>query len=291
MSDLSVSRARLQLIIAMVLFSSIGIFVRFIPLPSSIIAFCRAVIASIFLCAFVTLTHQAIDWQRVHANLRMLVLSGLAIAVNWILLFEAFKLTTVAIAILCYYLAPIVVILAAPIVFHERLTLKKTLCVLTALIGMFLVTGVVEAGLDAISGSIGIIFALAAAVLYAIVILLNKKLTDVSAYDKTIIQMVCAAILLLPYTLVMDEWTGTTWPMMTIVLLFVVGIVHTGITYTLFFGSMTHLNAQTVAIFSYLDPILAVILSAIVLNEPLGFYGIIGAVLILGSTLVSELEI
>ena len=75
-----------------------------------------------------------------------------------------------------------------------------------------------------------------------------------------------------------------------IFMLLLVGILHTGITYYLYFGSMGHLKAQTVAITSYLDPVVAILLSIFVLGEGMNVIGIVGAVLILGSALFSELE-
>ena len=96
---------------------------------------------------------------------------------------------------------------------------------------------------------------------------MNKKITDISAYDKTIVQLVCAATVLVPYVLLTGELAVAEWSGIGFVLVLVVGILHTGVTYALYFGSMAHLKAQTVAIFSYIDPIVAILLSAVLLQE------------------------
>ena len=128
-----------------------------------------------------------------------------------------------------------------------------------------------------------------AALLYATVMLLNKKLSPIPAYDKTVLQLGSAALVLLPYLLLTGGFaipalSGVQW-----LLLCLVGILHTGIAYTMYFGAMKDLPAKTIAIFSYLDPVIAVILSAVLLHEKMTLWGILGTVLILGSALYSEL--
>ena len=156
---------------------------------------------------------------------------------------------------------------------------------------MVFVSGVLQTGIPALSEAKGVLYGLGAAVFYATVILMNKKITEISAYDKTIMQLGTAAVVLLPYILLTEplgELMALLTPFSLGMLLFV-GIVHTGIAYVLYFGSMKDLNAHTIAIFSYVDPIVAILLSALFLKEPMGLHGVIGAVLVLGSTFISEL--
>ena len=120
-------------------------------------------------------------------------------------------------------------------------------------------------------------------------ILLNQKITDISAYDKTAVQLGAAALVVLPYTLLTESPAPGDFTLPVLGLLLLVGIVHTGLAYALYFGSMEALPAHSIAIFSYIDPIVAILLSALLLGEPLGLGGIIGAVLILGAAFVSEL--
>lgn len=277
-----------KLLGAMGIFGTVGIFVRYIPLSSAAIAFSRGLLGLLFLAAVMVLTKKKPDFGAIRKNLLLLILSGFAIGFNWILLFESYKHTTVSTATVCYYLAPLLLLLASPLL-GERLTAKKLMCVGAALAGLVCVSGVAEGGLPAIGELNGVLLGVGAAVLYAAVMFLNKKLSPISAYDKTVFQLGSATAVLLPYLLLtqaaeMPQLTATQW-----LLLAVVGIVHTGIAYTMYFGSLKELDAQTVALFSYLDPVIAVLLSALLLREPMTPANTVGTVLILGSALYSEL--
>ncbi|MDO4304568.1 MAG: EamA family transporter [Bacillota bacterium] len=287
----SENSAKIKLISAMIAFGTIGIFVRYIPLSSTMIALIRGIVGTVFLIFITLLQKTRISASAIKKNLPALCLSGAFIGINWILLFEAYRYTTVAAATLCYYLAPIFVIVASPFFLKETLTLKKILCVLGALIGMVLISGVVQNKGIHLSEMKGIFFGTGAALFYASVILLNKKIKDISAYDKTIMQLASASVVLLPYALLTENFEAISLTPSAVILLLVVGILHTGICYTLYFGSMRYLKAQTVAIFSYIDPVVAIILSAVILHEKMDLLSILGAVMILGSTLISELQL
>ncbi len=277
--------AKGRMLTAMAIFGSVGIFVRHIPLPSATVAFFRGVLGLIFLLAVMAMTGKKPDRHSIRKNAAVLLLSGASLGCNWILLFEAYKHTTVATATICYYLAPVFLVLASPLL-GERLTGRKLLLSGTALVGMVLVSGALRGG---VSGGKGIAFAVGAAVLYAMVMFLNKKLGEISAYDKTVVQLGTAAAVILPYCLLTRGFDMSGMDMGGYLALALVGIVHTGLAYWLYFGSMGHLSSQSVAIFSYIDPVTAILLSALWLGEPLGWQGVLGAVLILGSALCSEL--
>lgn len=273
---------------AMSIFGTIGIFVRAIPLSPAAIACVRGVLGCLFLLVFMAAAKKKFSAADIKGNLPILVLSGIAIGVNWILLFEAYRYTTVAAATVCYYLAPVFLLIASPLI-GEKLTAKKLLCIFTALAGMICMSGVEKGSLPTGAELTGLALSTGAAVLYALVMLLNKKMTPISAYPKTIVQLAVASAAVLPYVLLTggvdhSAMTGAAWG-----LLLTVGIVHTGVAYTLYFGSLQTLSAQTAAVFSYIDPVMAVLLSAFLLNEPLDLSGAVGTVLILGSALYSEL--
>lgn len=290
MKQTPVNKARLSIIGSMLVFGTIGIFVRHVPLPSSVIALIRGVVGTLFLLVFSRLRKTPLCWPAIRRNFGMLVVSGAFIGFNWILLFEAYRYTTVATATLCYYLAPVFVILASPILFQETLSLRKGLCVAVALVGMVFVSGVLETGISGSGEIVGVLFGLGAAVLYAGVVLMNKKLTQVPGFDRTIVQLGAAALALLPYVLVTQRGAVMDWSGPVVPLLLVLGIVHTGIAYALYFGGIKELPAQTSALLSYIDPVSAIILSAVFLGEGLTASGFAGAVLVLGSTLLSELS-
>lgn len=281
--------AKLSVLLSMAIWGSVGIFVRYIPLPSSVIAFARGVIGLAFLLLVVLVRKKGVNFAAIRSNLPLLCISSVALGANWILLFEAYRFTTVATATLCYYFAPILLIVASPLLLKERLSAKKVICVLVALVGMVFVSGVAEGGLPGRDEALGILFGLMAAVLYATVVLMNKKMKAIAAFDRTMTQLGLSAVVLLPYILLTENIAAMQADAKAIVLLAVVGILHTGVAYALYFGALDRLKAQTAAIFSYIDPVLAIVLSALLLKEPLTVYSVIGAVLILGSALVSEL--
>ena len=284
-----VNKSKLSLILSMFIFGTIGIFRRYIPLPSSILAMARGAIGVVFLLIFMAVKKEKLGFREIKDKILLLCISGVAIGFNWILLFEAYNYTTVATATLCYYMAPVFVIIASPFLFKEKLTVKKIICVIVALVGMVLVSGVIETGFSGAGELKGVLLGLGAAALYASVVLMNKKTAGVPAYTKTVIQLGSAAIVLLPYTMLTEDFAELTFEPLTIIMLLIVGVVHTGWSYALYFGSMDNLRAQTVAIFSYIDPVVAIILSALILNEKMSIFGVIGAVMVLGSTMISEL--
>lgn len=281
--------SKFKLIASMTIFGTIGIFVKYIPLPSSVIAVVRGFGGMLFLLLMTVLSKKSISRESIKKNLPILFFSGAFIGINWILLFESYRYTSVATATLCYYLAPVIVILLSPLLLKEKLTVRKLLCVFGALIGMVFVSGVAENGIPSFSEIRGVLLGVGAAAFYATVIILNKKLKDIESNDRTLVQLGFAAAAILPYAVLTENIAEIKLDATAVILLAVVAIVHTGISYVLYFGSIKKLNTQTVAIFSYIDPIVAIILSAVILKESLTAYSVIGAVLILGSTLISEL--
>lgn len=288
MSDKNTRRDMLMMIGSMCIFGTIGILRKHLDMPSAFLALCRALVGTVFLLGIVALRRSPMDLHRIRGKLPRLILSGAFLGFNWILLFEAYRFTTVTCATLCYYMEPSIVVVASHFLFRERLNLKKGICVLVALAGMVLVCGVTRTGITGFGEFRGILSGLGAAVLYACVVLLNKKLTIPSAFDRTIFQLAVAAVILLPYTLLTEDLSQVVFSPLGIALLTAAGVVHTGIAYAMYFGSVPKLPGHTVAILSYIDPIVAILLSAIVLKEPMGISEISGTVLILGAAYISE---
>ncbi len=280
-------RAKLRLVFAMTMFGTLGLFIRAIPLPSSVIALVRGAVGSGFLLLMCALRRTPPDKKAIGRNLKWLLPCGIAMGFNWILLFEAYRYTTVAVATLCYYLSPVIILLLSPLVLKEKLTALKAGCIALALVGMFLVSGVVQSGGSGFHAT-GIALGLGAAVLYACIVLCSKQLTDISSYDTTIMELGISAVVMLLYNVVTVDFSSLTCPPLGLASLAVVAIFHTGVCYALYFGSIAVLPAQTSALFSYIDPVVAILLSALLLREPMDVLSAIGAVLILGSTLFGE---
>lgn len=278
-------KARLMLMGSVTIFGTIGILRRAIPYSSGFIALIRGLVGALFLLLILLLRKEKLSLSAIRANVLTLLLSGAALGFNWIFLFEAYECTTVATATLCYYLAPILVMLVSPWLLGETLTVKKLVCAGTALTGMVLVTGLEISGFSQVKG---VALGLCAAFLYACVMLLNKKLKDIGAFDRTISQLLVSSAILLPYVLIMEDPFSFEFTTTPVLLLLSAGIVHTGIAYWLYFSSMGYLKAQTIAMFSYIDPVMAIFLSLVFLREPLSVSSALGGILILGSAFFSE---
>lgn len=283
-------KGKLNFISAMLIFSSIGIFVRALPYESSFIAFVRGIVGFGVILLVMLLKRQKSDKKAIKENLLLLIVSGVFIGINWVALFESYRYTTVATATLCYYMAPMFVILASPLAFKEKLTVKKVLCLITALVGMLFVSGVFEQGGGEIQLK-GIVFGLVAAAFYASVMLINKRMTEIPAMDKTYIQLFCAAAVVGVYNIFAVDFTTLSTDITHIALLLFVGVFHTGFAYTLYFGSMKNMKAQSIAILSYIDPVFALVLSAVILKESMSVFGVIGAVMVLGAAFVCDLPV
>lgn len=282
-------KAKGNLIIAMLVFGSVGLFVRHISFTSSQIALIRGVVGAEILILAVLFQKKRIDFQAIRKNGLVLILSGAAIGFNWICLFEAYRYTTIATATLCYYFAPVFLLLVSPFLFKEKLTPMKGVCILASMAGMFLVAD--AASHSAESGQLkGVSFGLLAALLYAGVMICNKFLKQISAIDSTISQLFIASVVLIPYVILTGDMYIPNINVSSAVCVIIVGVVHTGICYVMYFSSIQELKGQTVAVYSYLDPVTAILLSAIVLRERMKPSQVAGAVLILGATFLSEVS-
>lgn len=274
------TKGKLMNLSAMVIFGTIGIFVRHIPLPSSLIALVRAAVGLVFLTCVLLVQRKTPDFSAIRRNLLPLVLGGVFLGGNWIALFESYRHTSVSVATMCYYMAPVIVMLVS----GESRTMRHWASLLGALTGMVLVTAPAGASGSWVGPGLGLI----AAALYASVILSNRRLCGLTAFDTTLVQLGVSAAVLAPYVLLTVDVSALSPAPAQLFLLAVVGIVHTGLAYALYFGSIPLLPARTVAMYGYLDPIVAVVLSALLLGEPMTVPGFIGILLVLGSTAFSE---
>ena len=278
---------KLGLIISMLIWGSIGIFVRYINFTSSQIALVRAIVGSIFLIIFSMISKESLSKEKIKSNLLVLICCGICLGFNWIFLFQAYHYTTVSTATICYYLAPIIVMFLSPFLLKEKLNSVKVCCIVAAMIGMLCIVGI-DKGSIGENKMVGILYGLSAACFYTGVVILNKFLKGISGRDSAIVQLSVSAIFLLPYVIFTEKISLVGVSSQSIILLLVLGVVHTGIAYLLYFTVIQKIESQTVAIYSYVDPISAIFMSAIILNESMSLLQIIGGILILGSTFISE---
>lgn len=273
-------------IFSMITWGSLGIFVKNIPLSSVQISLARAAVGSIFLLAVYVLQKNKMNMQNLKKYLPYLLYAGFAIGFNWVLLFEAYNYVPVSIATLTYYCAPAFVIIASAFVLKEKLTNAKIIGVVTAMIGMIMV----NLTSFEIGSAKGVIFGLLAAALYASVTITNKKIKGFSGLEVTLIQLACASLVLLPYTMV----TSSVGEIFTIDLkgmafLAILCLFHTGVCYWLYFVSLQKMPAYSVAMLSFLDPVSTLFFSALVLNESMSPVQIAGAFVIIGGAMLCEI--
>ena len=283
------NKARLMLVISMAAFGTLGIFVRHIAVSSGELALYRAIMAAVLIGIYFLVTGQRIDFKSIEKELPYLLFSGVAMGFNWILLFEAYKYTTVSVATLSYYFAPVLVTLACPILFREEMGAKQWICFVMSTLGLVLITGVGDLSKGS-SHLTGILFGLGAAVLYSTVILLNKYIKGVAGIQRTFLQFLSAIVVLIVYVLATSGVTlqrldGLGW-----VCLLVVGLFHTGISYCLYFSALKELAGHEAAILSYVDPLVAVLVSVFLLGEQMAWIQVLGGILILGFTLWNEIQ-
>jgi drug/metabolite transporter (DMT)-like permease len=151
-----------------------------------------------------------------------------------------------------------------------------------------LVTGIIQDGVEGMN-AYGVSCGVLAAVFYTAMVLFNKKLTSIGSYDRTVVQLGVAAVVVMAYSLFTVDFGELRFDAQTVVLLLVMGALHTGIAFTLYFGSLAYLEASSAVIYGYIEPIIGLALSVLVLGEDLGWIGWMGAALILGSTFSAEI--
>ena len=279
-------KPQINFIISMFIFGSIGLFVKAINMSSWVIVLMRTIIGSLFLVLVFLVRKQPINKESIQNNLLILVLSGLVLGAGWVFLFETYRYTTVSSATLIYYSTPILVFLLSSLIFKEPLTWSKIVGIVAAIIGMVIINGF---GIGGSNPYLGLIYGIVSALLYAALIILNKFIKDLSGPESTLAQLIIAAVVMTIYVLFRHEAELSFNSGTEIFLLMTLGILHTGIACSLYFSSIQKLPGQTIAVFSYIDPVSALFFSAIFLNERLSLIQILGALLILGGTAFSQL--
>lgn len=281
--------AKFTLASTFALWGTVGIFVKYIPLNSGLVAFDRSIVGMLFLILVKLCTKSGFDFSAIRKSLPLLCVNGVLLGFNWIFLFESYNFTSVAVSTICYNIGPIFVMLFSPIVFKEKLSVLKIMCILSALFGIVCVSGVFEESSVTVKDIIGIALGMSAALLYAVTVMINKKVDKVDAVDKAITQFAASAVVMFVYSLFVTDRGELSFSVTTVVLLLLVGVLHTGVAYTVYFKTLPFVTSQNVALFAYIDPVVAVVLSALVLKEEISVFVFFGAVVIILSAVLSEL--
>lgn len=280
-------KVKIQFIAAMLIFGSIGIFVKFITVPSVQIVQYRTIFGSICLAMFMLVKRQKFNIEKIKQNMLHLAISGISIGASWAFLFEAYKQTSVGLTTIVYYCAPILVFFLAPIIFKESITKSQLCAILIAVVGMLLVyiMEIISSGI-----STAIACALVSALLYAVIMIDNKFIKDMNGIESTLIQLSIAAIVMTIYCGISLNQVVYIPTLIDLCLLVVVGIFHTGLAMALYISNLQNLSPQNIAIFSYIDPASALLFSFVILSESLSWYQLLGGLLIFGGALLAQLN-
>lgn len=284
-----IDKNKLKIILAMLIWGTVGVFIKNIALNSIEIAFYRSIIGAIFIIILSIAQKEKWDKEDLREDLKILIPSGAALGAGWVLLFQGYKNTSISIATLSYYIAPVFIVILSTIVLKEKITLKKILCIIVAIIGLLLVLDIKS--IENIGDNnhlLGISYSVMAAVFYAIVVILNKFIRKLSGFKVTIVQLLVSTIILLPLTIMNSTRSLISLDALSLGLLLFVGIVHTGIAYLLYFSSVKEIEGQSIAILSYMDPIFALLIAGLFLGEKMSIIQLFGGILILGSAYISE---
>ena len=285
-------KAYIKLVFAMIIWGTLGPLVKQIPLASGEIVLARvilglATLGIIYFASGGCRAGNTADRYAVRKDIAILFVSGAVMGFNWVFLFEAYKYTTVSMATVSYYCAPVIVTALSPLVLGEKLTAARIAGIASATVGMFMITGSLQGGSQPLKG---VLFGLLAALFYACVTLLNKQLKGgFTGIQITIVQLFAAGLVVAPYAVINHEGSWVVPQSAGLVCLVIVGVVHTGIVLHLYFSSMQILPGQSVAMCSYIDPVSSLLIAAAVLSEKMSIVQIIGAVLIIGGAAFGEL--
>ncbi len=280
-------KVKLRFLLAIFLYGTIGGFLRLVTLPTDVVVVCRAALGTLTILVIMKLRHIRVDRDHLRTCLWPLIASGICLGLNWVFLFAAYRHTTVALASLCNYMAPIIVIAVAPFLLHERTSAGKIACVFAALLGMVFVSGVLSGGMEAVNIS-GMALGFGAALGFVGLVIFNRRISGVSYYERAAVQLPAACVTAAIYALINHRGEHLTADGKTVAIVLMLGILHTGIAYCFYYDGMARLPLATYAILGYLEPVIAVLISTLILSEPMNLIGWIGTVLIIGAAVVSE---
>lgn len=276
---------RIKLVIIMIIWGSLGVFTKSIPLSALSLAFLRALIALPVLFVIMKMKKtEKVKWPL----LKPYLISGVLLGFGWLTLFYGFKHTSISSAVMIYNMCPIYVMIAAPLVLKESISKIQIAVIFVSFLGLSLIVG---QNLLEGYGSMGLVLSAISGMIYATIVLINRSIeARVDNQTATFVQIFTAMLVLLPFVLMdgdilkvvsLNAMAGTY----TILL----GVLHTGVAYTMFFSLYTHMKSVEIVSYSYLEPLFGILFSVIFVGETLTFPQIIGGILILGSAYIGEM--
>ena len=276
--------AVLRYLFALSLYGTIGLFLHFVSYSSEFVVLCRGLFGSLFIYLVLLFRKEKIDKEAVRKNLFMLALSGIALGLNWVFLFAGYRYG-IAISSLCNYMAPIIVVVIMSLFYKERINLKQILCIVMAFAGMLLMLGIFEG--NSTVDMRCVLYGSLAAVGFVILVLINRRIRDIPQLEKTLIQLLFSMLAVLPYVY-FNNGFPKLFDLRSTLLVLMLGFLHTGVAYIFYFSSIDTLPAQSIAVLGYLEPVMNLLIGALILHEKIGISGILGALLIILASIGNE---
>lgn len=281
--------ALLKHLFSLVIFGTNGTLSRFIHLSSCGIVFYRTILASLVLFAFFKLSGNKFTFPSYRYDLKFILFSGLAQSTEWFLMYESYRHIDVGVATLLTYCGPVIVIALSPIVFKEKLTVKKLAYLAVVLVGVvFLNRGVGGHG----NIKFGLLCAGSSAFCYAAMVICNKQAEHISGFENAVLQLFFCCCFSIVFTLLktgfrppLPEPVISQW-----LLVLLLGTTNTGLTCYLYFSTLGKLPAQVIAVSGYLEPLLAIVYSSLLLGERMTALQLLGCAMIIGGAARCILE-
>ena len=276
--------AVLRYLFALTLYGTIGLFLHFVSYSSEFVVLCRGLFGSLFIYLVLLFRKEKIDREAVRKSLFMLALSGIALGLNWVFLFAGYRYG-IAISSLCNYMAPIIVVVITSLFYKERINLKQILCIVMAFAGMLLMLGIFEGNSSVDMRCV--LYGSLAAVGFVILVLINRRIRDIPQLEKTLIQLLFSMLAVLPYVY-FNNGFPKVFDLRSALVVLMLGFLHTGVAYIFYFSSIDTLPAQSIAVLGYLEPVMNLLIGALVLHEKIDISGILGALLIILASIGNE---
>ncbi len=274
-------------IAGLLLFGSNGVVAHYIALPSRNIVLLRSLLGAALLLVLFFLTGNRFTVREHKKDALFVVLSGVAMAADWLLLFEAYARIGVSLGMIINYVGPVFVVLGSALLFRERINGKTLFCLAASLTGAVLISWQgMGGGLD----RIGLLVAILSAFAIAAMVLLNKMSEHITGMENATIQLLTTAIVVAIYVLFRDGGLPLGVPEGSLLPMLWLGLINTGLGCYLYFSPLSSLKAQTVAICGYLEPLSAVLFSMLILHERMLPLQVLGGVLILGGTILLNVD-
>lgn len=274
----------IKYILALLIFGSNGIITSLIDLNSYEIVLLRTLIGSLILIFLFFIKKGQLTFFKHKKQFTFLCISGIAMGASWMFLYEAYQIIGVSIASLLYYCSPVFVMVLAPLLFKEKLTIIKITSFLTVLCGIFLVNG---SSFQNDGNSQGMFCGFMSALMYALMVIFNKKAKNITGLENAMLQLFISFLTVAGFVGFQQGYAIQIAPS-DILPIFILGFVNTGLGCYFYFSSIGSLPVQTVAICGYLEPLSAVLFSVVLLREKMLPVQIAGAIFILGGAAFGE---